>query len=189
MSEKIGFIGLGIMGQGMARNLLNAGFDLRVWNRTASRMDELAAAGAKIATSPADLASSSDIIIICVSDTPDVEEVILGEDGVIQGAKPGALVIDMSTISPKKTKEGAFLGFILAILISFLFFRTMESIVIGAFLGVIGQAGDLFESMLKRDAEIKDSSNLPGLGGVLDMLDSLLFNIPVLYIYLEAFRL
>jgi phosphatidate cytidylyltransferase len=91
-------------------------------------------------------------------------------------------------ISPKKTVEGAFLGFILAIIISFLFFRTMESIVIGAFLGVIGQAGDLFESMLKRDAEIKDSSNLPGLGGVLDMLDSLLFNIPFLYIYLEVFR-
>lgn len=105
MSEKIGFIGLGIMGQGMARNLLNAGFDLRVWNRTAGRMDELAAAGAKTATSPADLASSCGIIIICVSDTPDVEEVILSENGVIQGAKPGTLVIDMSTISPKITKD------------------------------------------------------------------------------------
>jgi 3-hydroxyisobutyrate dehydrogenase len=105
MSENIGFIGLGIMGQGMARNLLKAGFDLRVWNRTAGRMDELAAAGAKMATSPADLASSCGIIIICVSDTPDVEEVILGENGVIQGAKAGALVIDMSTISPKKTKD------------------------------------------------------------------------------------
>ena len=104
MSEKIGFIGLGIMGQGMARNLLNAGFDLRVWNRTASRVDELAAAGAKTATSPADLASSCGIIIICVSDTPDVEEVILSQHGVIQGAIPGTLVIDMSTISPKKTK-------------------------------------------------------------------------------------
>ncbi len=105
MSEEIGFIGLGIMGQGMARNLLNAGFDLRVWNRTAGRMDELAAAGAKTTMSPADLASSCGIIIICVSDTPDVEEVILSKHGVIQGAKPGTLVIDMSTISPKITKD------------------------------------------------------------------------------------
>ncbi|GMQ79380.1 MAG: NAD(P)-dependent oxidoreductase [Anaerolineae bacterium] len=105
MSEKIGFIGLGIMGQGMARNLLNAGFDLTVWNRSAGRMDELAAAGAKAAKSPAGLASSCGVIIICVSDTPDVEEVILGENGVIHGAQPGALVIDMSTISPKKTKD------------------------------------------------------------------------------------
>jgi 3-hydroxyisobutyrate dehydrogenase len=105
MSEKVGFIGLGIMGRAMARNLLNAEFVLRVWNRTAGRMDELAATGAKIATSPADLASSCGIIITCVSDTPDVEEVILGENGVIQGAKPGALIIDMSTISPKKTED------------------------------------------------------------------------------------
>jgi 3-hydroxyisobutyrate dehydrogenase len=103
MPERIGFIGLGIMGGGMARNLLRAGFPLTVWNRTASRMDALVAEGATPAESPADLASRSDIIITCVSDTPDVEEVLLGERGAIHGAPPGALVIDMSTISPQAT--------------------------------------------------------------------------------------
>lgn len=105
MAEKIGFIGLGIMGRGMSHNLLKAGFDLTVWNRTASRMDEFVAAGAQAASSPADLASRCDIIITCVSDTPDVEAVILGDDGVIQGVQPGALVVDMSTISPQVTQS------------------------------------------------------------------------------------
>jgi len=104
MSERIGFIGLGIMGRGMARNLLKAGFAVRVWNRTANRMDEVAAEGASTAVSPADLAAQCDIVIICVSDTPDVEAVILGEGGVIHGLQPGALVIDMSTISPHTTR-------------------------------------------------------------------------------------
>jgi 3-hydroxyisobutyrate dehydrogenase len=103
MSERVGFIGLGIMGRGMARNILKGGFELRVWNRTASRADELVAEGAVAAESPADVAAQSDIIITCVSDTPDVEQVILGENGVIHGAKSGALVIDMSTISPQAT--------------------------------------------------------------------------------------
>lgn len=105
MSERIGFAGLGIMGRGMAHNLLKAGFDLRVWNRTASRMDDLIANGASAANNPADLASQSDIIITCVSDTPDVQEVILGENGIIYGVSSGALVIDMSTISPQVTRE------------------------------------------------------------------------------------
>ncbi len=105
MSEKAGFIGLGIMGRGMTRNLLKAGFEVTVWNRTASRMEELAAEGAKPSASPADLASKCDLMITCVSDTPDVEQVILGEQGVIHGAKAGSLVIDMSTISPQATRE------------------------------------------------------------------------------------
>ncbi len=105
MSEQVGFIGLGIMGRGMARNLLKAGFKVCVWNRTASKMDELAAEGATKAASPADLAAQSDVVITCVSDTPDVEAVILGDDGVIHGLRPGALVIDMSTISPHATRE------------------------------------------------------------------------------------
>ncbi len=105
MSEQIGFIGLGIMGRGMANNLLKAGFAVRVWNRTASRMDALVEAGATAGTSPADVAANSDIIITCVSDTPDVEKVILAEDGVIHGAKSGALLIDCSTISPQATIE------------------------------------------------------------------------------------
>ena len=104
MSEKIGFIGLGIMGQGMAHNLLKAGFDVTVWNRTTSKADALVDAGAKVGSSPADVAANTDIILVCVSDTPDVEAVILGEDGVIFGAKAGSLVIDHSTISPVATK-------------------------------------------------------------------------------------
>ena len=103
MSERVGFIGLGIMGSGMVRNLLRAGFELQVWNRTASRMEPLVAEGAAAAESPAQLAAASDVIITCVSDTPDVEAVILGDDGVMHGARQGALVIDMSTISPEAT--------------------------------------------------------------------------------------
>lgn len=105
MTERIGFIGLGIMGQEMARNLLEAGFDVTVWNRTASKMAPLVEAGAEEAENPADVAARSDIIITCVSDTPDVEEVILGENGVIEGVQEGALVVDMSTISPQATRE------------------------------------------------------------------------------------
>ena len=104
MAERVGFIGLGIMGGGMAANLVRAGFPVRVWNRTPARMEPLLALGAQPATSPADVAAGSDVIITCVSDTPDVEAVILGEDGVIHGASPGALVIDMSTISPQVTQ-------------------------------------------------------------------------------------
>ncbi|MBK6327695.1 MAG: NAD(P)-dependent oxidoreductase [Chloroflexi bacterium] len=104
MTEKIGFIGLGIMGGGMAHNLLKAGFDVTVWNRTAVRMEPLVAAGAKAGSSPADVAAQSDVILVCVSDTPDVEAVILGADGVIESAKAGSLVVDHSTISPTATK-------------------------------------------------------------------------------------
>ena len=107
MSERIGFIGLGIMGRGMVRNLLKAGFAVQVWNRTAARMGELAADGAQPTSSPAELARQCDLIITCVSDTPDVAAVLLGEQGVIAGAQPGALVIDMSTISPQATQEFA----------------------------------------------------------------------------------
>ncbi|MGD9046654.1 MAG: NAD(P)-dependent oxidoreductase [Anaerolineae bacterium] len=107
MSERVGFIGLGIMGLGMARNLLKAGFDLTVWNRTASKAEGLVDEGAKLATSPADLTAGCDVIIICVSDTPDVEAVLLDEDGVLQGVQAGALVVDCSTISPIKTQQFA----------------------------------------------------------------------------------
>ena len=105
MEERVGFIGLGIMGQGMARNLLKAGADLMVWNRTSSKMEPLLEEGAKGANSPADLARQCSIVITCVSDTPDVEAVILGEEGVIEGIQEQALVIDMSTISPQATRE------------------------------------------------------------------------------------
>jgi len=106
MSERVGFIGLGIMGRGMARNLLKAGFSVRVWNRTQARMDELAAEGAATATDPANLASQVDILITCVSDTPDVEAVLAGDNppGALHGLRAGSLVIDMSTISPHATR-------------------------------------------------------------------------------------
>jgi 3-hydroxyisobutyrate dehydrogenase len=107
MDERMGFIGLGIMGQGMARNLLKGGFDLTVWNRTAEKAKAIVQEGAKLAASPADLASRCDIVIICVSDTPDVEAVLLGGAGVLEGANTGALVVDCSTISPLKTQEFA----------------------------------------------------------------------------------
>jgi len=99
----VGFIGLGIMGRGMARNLRAAGFPLYVYNRTSSRMTELADSGAIPTTSPADLAARCDVVITCVSDTPDVEAVIDGPSGVIAGMRAGTLVIDMSTISPQAT--------------------------------------------------------------------------------------
>ncbi len=105
MKERIGFIGLGIMGRGMAANILRAGFPLTVWNRTRERTEDLKAAGAQVADSPAGLAAGSDIIITCVSDTPDVQDVILGNEGVLGGVRPGSLVIDMSTISPAATRE------------------------------------------------------------------------------------
>ncbi len=104
MTEKIGFIGLGIMGRGMVDNLQDAGFDVIVWNRTATRAQAALDKGATMGNHPADVAAKADIILTCVSDTPDVEEVILGENGVIRGAKSGSLVIDCSTISPTTTK-------------------------------------------------------------------------------------
>lgn len=104
MAERIGFVGLGIMGGGMASNLARAGFEVCVWNRTASRAEPVVALGATQGGSPADVARQSDIVITCVSDTPDVEAVILGDDGIMEGARPGMLVIDMSTISPQATR-------------------------------------------------------------------------------------
>ena len=105
MNERVGFVGLGIMGQGMTRNLLKAGYGVRVWNRTSGRMDPLVEAGATAGASPADVAANCDITIVCVSDTPDVQEVILGENGILSGASEGSLVIDCSTISPQATIE------------------------------------------------------------------------------------
>jgi len=105
VSKSIGFIGLGAMGRGMALNLLRAGFELCIWNRSVSKMDELVEEGAIPAENPADLAHRSEISIVCVSDTPDVESVILGQDGIIHGVQPGSLVIDTSTISPKATRR------------------------------------------------------------------------------------
>lgn len=105
MKPAIGFIGLGIMGKPMAKNLMKAGFKLTVFNRTASKAEELRALGADVAGSPAEAASKSEVVITIVSDTPDVEEVILGPGGVASKARPGTVVIDMSTISPAATQR------------------------------------------------------------------------------------
>lgn len=103
MTQQVGFIGLGIMGQGMVKNLHKAGFSLTVWNRTRAKAESFRELGISIADTPADVAKNSDIIITCVSDSPDVESVVLGENGVIYGAHAGALLIDCSTISPQTT--------------------------------------------------------------------------------------
>jgi 3-hydroxyisobutyrate dehydrogenase len=103
--ERIGFIGTGIMGKPMAHNLLKAGYEVAVHNRTKARADHLIAGGAVWGDSPADVAIDSNIVITCLPDTPDVEQVLLGQKGVIEAAKPGLICIDMSTISPSATKE------------------------------------------------------------------------------------
>jgi len=105
MDERIGFIGLGIMGRPMARNLLAAGFDLTVHSRSPGPVDELVDAGAAGAASPADVAAVSDVVITMLPDTPDVEQVLTGHDGVADGAAAGSLVIDMSTIDPAASRR------------------------------------------------------------------------------------
>jgi 3-hydroxyisobutyrate dehydrogenase len=104
----VGYIGLGIMGSAMAANLLKAGFQVTVWNRTTAKAAPLVQLGAALAQSPADLASRGpDAICINVSDTPDVESVIFHENGLVHGARPGLIVIDHSTISPVATQRFA----------------------------------------------------------------------------------
>jgi 3-hydroxyisobutyrate dehydrogenase len=105
--ERLGFAGLGTMGAYMAANLARAGYPLRVWNRTPGRATELIELGAREAASPADLAQSSDIIFICVTDSPQVESVLFGPHGIAEGAHQGSLVIDCSTISPTRAREFA----------------------------------------------------------------------------------
>ncbi len=102
---QVAFIGMGTMGLPMALNLLQAGHQVTVHNRTRERELPAEKAGARRAATPADAAREAEITITCVSDTPDVEHLVLGPDGVIHGARSGSLVIDMSTISPSATKE------------------------------------------------------------------------------------
>ena len=102
---KVAFIGMGTMGVPMALNILNAGHEVTVHNRNRQREGPLAEAGARTAASPREAAAAAEIVITCVSDTPDVEAVLLGDDGVIHGARAGTIVVDMSTISPIVTRE------------------------------------------------------------------------------------
>jgi len=104
MTTRIGFVGLGLMGNPMSRNLIRAGHEVTVWNRTASRMVDLVEAGAIAAASPMQVAAASEVTITMVSDSPDVEDVVLGDGGVLHGAAPGSVVSDMSTISPSVTR-------------------------------------------------------------------------------------
>ena len=105
--EHVGFIGLGIMGRPMATNLLTAGVTLTVHSRSIGPVDELAAAGAARAATPREVAAASDIVITMLPDSPEVEAVVLGEGGLIDGAEAGGLVIDMSTIDPDVTRRVA----------------------------------------------------------------------------------
>ena len=105
--EALGFIGLGIMGKPMASNLLAAGFDVTVHSRSPGPVDELVAAGAKRADDPAEVAAASAVTITMLPDTPEVEAVIAGSSGVLSGATPGSLVIDMSSIDPGPTRTMA----------------------------------------------------------------------------------
>ncbi len=104
---RVGFVGLGTMGGAMAANVARAGFKVTAWNRTPGRASDLHELGVELAASPAAVAAASDIVVIMVSDTPDVETVLFGEGGVAGGAPAGSLVIDMSTISPSATRDFA----------------------------------------------------------------------------------
>ena len=101
---RLGYIGLGIMGRGMAANLVSAGHELTVWNRTRSKAEGI---GATVVDTPREVGTASEIVFVCVSDTPDVEEVVFGDYGVIHAMTEGDVLVDHSTISPVATKEFA----------------------------------------------------------------------------------
>ena len=105
--ERVGFAGMGTMGAAMAANLARAGAPLSVWNRTPGRAASVLALGATEAGTPAALAADADVVVLCLSDTPDVEAVLLGPAGIADGVRSGSLVIDCSTISPKASVEFA----------------------------------------------------------------------------------
>jgi 2-hydroxy-3-oxopropionate reductase len=105
MAEKIGFIGTGIMGAPMARNLMEDGYELVLFNRTTEKAEEVAGDGATVVGNPREVAESCDVVVLMLPDSPQVEEIVEGEDGVLEGLKEGALIVDMSTISPVVTRE------------------------------------------------------------------------------------
>lgn len=105
MTTKVGFIGLGIMGKPMSKNLLKAGYDVVVSGHNPAAADELVALGAQKASSPKEIAHLCDVVITMLPNSPEVKAVVLGENGVIEGAKPGSVLIDMSSISPLASRE------------------------------------------------------------------------------------
>ena len=107
MSKRIGFIGLGIMGKPMSKNLLKAGYDLTVCDINAAAVSEVVALGAKSAATPKEVAAVTDIVITMLPNSPQVKTVVLGQNGVIEGARAGTLVVDMSSIAPLAAQEVA----------------------------------------------------------------------------------
>lgn len=105
MIEKVGFVGIGIMGRPMARNLARAGYDLVVYNRSREKAGELAGEGVEVASSPREVAGRSGAIITMLPGPPEVEEVVSGEDGLLEGAGEGSLIVDMSTSSPVLARD------------------------------------------------------------------------------------
>lgn len=105
MQKRIGFAGLGLMGSRMARQLLDKGFALTVWSRDAAKAEPLAAAGARVARTPRQLAEESDVVATCVADPAAVERVVFAEDGVLAGARPGFRYLECSTVSPALTRR------------------------------------------------------------------------------------
>jgi 2-hydroxy-3-oxopropionate reductase len=102
--DRVGFIGLGVMGKPMARNLIEAGHDLVLFSRTRASVDEVAGDSATAASSPRDVAERADVVVLMLPDSPQVREVLDGDDGLLAGAREGQLVVDMSTISPVVTR-------------------------------------------------------------------------------------
>lgn len=105
MDKKIGFIGLGIMGKPMSKNLIKAGYSLVVYDINPDAMEEVAKCGAEKGTSPKDVAEKCDIVITMLPNSPHVKQVVLGENGVLEGARPGMILIDSSSIAPLVSKE------------------------------------------------------------------------------------
>jgi len=105
MSEKVGFVGLGIMGKPMARNLMEAGYDLIIYNRSPGKVEDLASEAAEVAWSPKEVAEGGGIVFTMLPGPPEVREVVAGEDGLLQGAEEGSLLVDMSTSSPVLARE------------------------------------------------------------------------------------
>ena len=105
MAGKVGFVGLGIMGRPMARNLMKAGYELVVYNRTKEKAQKLAEEGATVAVDLKEVAENSSVIITMLPGPPEVEEVIAGEGGLLEGAEEGSLIVDMSTSSPILARE------------------------------------------------------------------------------------
>ncbi len=104
---KVGFIGLGKMGRPMTRHLLEAGFTVTVHNRSRAAVDELVAAGAHPATSPAEVSQASDVVLTCLTNTPSIDEVYFGPRGLIEAARPGQILVDHSTVSPTTSRQCA----------------------------------------------------------------------------------